>query len=332
MGFPAGSPPPDGAARPPCLVLSAQIDGTWAIWDALHVTEADPADAVLTFTREELWEGKEVRDANGRRQVLCEGLIQDWVAWLREQSPQAAALSRTLAALSAPGEPLSPGTPARVRLNDVRRIPTLSTAAGTIPVTLASAAVKRILSIAYLIVWAWTRHTELAVLTRRPPVRDIVLLLDEVELHLHPRWQRVILPALMSAIRSLTDEADVQIIATTHAPLILASLEPHFQPELDSLFTFDIEQQGDHRRIYVERAHWRRIGDVSSWLTSPVFDLKWARSREAEEAIQAAIGMLDRTEQTPEEMQQIEAALQQTLGDTDPFWTRWLRFRDQRNP
>jgi len=44
-----------------------------------------------------------------------------------------------------------------------------------------------------------------------------LLLLDEVDIYLHPRWQRVLLPALRAAL------PDVQIIASSHSPFVISS-------------------------------------------------------------------------------------------------------------
>lgn len=47
--------------------------------------------------------------------------------------------------------------------------------------------------------------------------RPGLLLLDEVETHLHPQWQRTLLPALRKAL------PDVQIIVTSHSPFVISS-------------------------------------------------------------------------------------------------------------
>jgi energy-coupling factor transporter ATP-binding protein EcfA2 len=44
-----------------------------------------------------------------------------------------------------------------------------------------------------------------------------VLLIDEIDAHLHPRWQRQVLPALRDALPG------VQIIITTHSPFVISS-------------------------------------------------------------------------------------------------------------
>jgi len=54
------------------------------------------------------------------------------------------------------------------------------------------------------------------------PVRDgsAIVLIDEIDLHLHPKWQRTV-------IKKLTETfPNCQFIATTHSPQIIASVEP----------------------------------------------------------------------------------------------------------
>ena len=54
----------------------------------------------------------------------------------------------------------------------------------------------------------------------RTPIfqRRFLLLLDEIDIHLHPRWQRRILPALQTLF------PNAQIIASTHSPFVAASI------------------------------------------------------------------------------------------------------------
>lgn len=47
--------------------------------------------------------------------------------------------------------------------------------------------------------------------------RPGILLIDEIDAHLHPRWQRQILPALRKAL------PDVQIIVASHSPFVISS-------------------------------------------------------------------------------------------------------------
>ena len=46
-----------------------------------------------------------------------------------------------------------------------------------------------------------------------------ILVIDEIENHLHPTWQRRVIPALLEYF------PNVQIIATTHSPFVVAGLK-----------------------------------------------------------------------------------------------------------
>ena len=53
-----------------------------------------------------------------------------------------------------------------------------------------------------------------------PPMqRSFLLLLDEIDIHLHPSWQRKVLPIVQRMF------PNAQIIATTHSPFVVASAE-----------------------------------------------------------------------------------------------------------
>ncbi len=45
-----------------------------------------------------------------------------------------------------------------------------------------------------------------------------ILLIDEIELHLHPRWQQSVIPSLRSAF------PDTQLIVSTHSPAVLTTV------------------------------------------------------------------------------------------------------------
>ena len=71
-------------------------------------------------------------------------------------------LRRTLAALSPhgdrPGEVIRPGQPVRIFVDDTRDFPTIDFGYGDVPVIHASAGMRRILALAYLVVWSRREH------------------------------------------------------------------------------------------------------------------------------------------------------------------------------
>jgi hypothetical protein len=86
---------------------------------------------------------------------------------------------------------------------------------GSVPFDVASGGVRALVAlVADLATRCWLRNPS-ADAARSPGL----VLIDEVELHLHPRWQREMLPALRRAFPNL------QIVASTHSPQVVASVE-----------------------------------------------------------------------------------------------------------
>jgi hypothetical protein len=308
------------SASLPSLVLYTRVDGSFSVWDSLRPGvklggKVIPTSESYHFSVSSLWEG-----LSDDERVICEGLIRDWVAWQKQNTEAFIQLREVLRTLSPEEEELRPGEPMRVSLNDVRDHPTLSMPYGRVPLIFASAGMKRVISLAYLLVWAWQEHLNTAKFLREAPADQIVFLVDEIESHLHPKWQRLILPALLKVAVSLQSKVKVQALVTTHSPLVLASAEPLFDEDRDALFTFDL-REGE---VKVTQADWRSRGDACSWLTSDVFDLGEARSVEAEQAIQQAKEAMRQPDLPVEEKRRIHHELHEVLKDTDPFWGRWL--------
>ena len=345
--------------RPRSLVLYARIDGSFAIWDSYYVKGGieNFKDAFIPLTSEQVWDGKKVPDGRGGERTVIRGLVADWVTWQQSRSAtEFQTLQRVLDALSPPDEPLVPGMePVRVDLQDRRDIPTLESEFGVVPVTLASAGMRRALSLAYLLVWAWTEHKKAADAIKERPSSDIVVLIDEPELHLHPGWQRTFLPAVLKAVSMTAPNAGVQVFAATHSPLVLASLESAWVEEHDDLFV--LERSG--KLIRAEELPFTKEGDVSAWLASTVFGRVGGRSQEAELAIAAAMDvMAGRTNDAEKHLAALEARLQdlptnpeqrpargprqplvervhdaltRTLPGHDRFWARWVKTWDQHD-
>jgi hypothetical protein len=226
---------------------------------------------------------------------------------------------------------MEPGEPMRVSVEDVRDIPTIKMPYGTVPVIHASAGMKRILGLAYLLVWTWYEHLQASKLRKRQPTDQIILLMDEVESHLHPQWQRSIMPAVLEVATGLQQQMKIQAFTTTHSPLVLASLEPIIDEEIDRLFLFELQGQ----EVTLNEFPWTKQGDTVGWLTSEIFGLKQARSKEAEITIEAAEAWMrgDSMNGFPENLRtqpQIQQELERLLPGHDPFWPRWVVTAEKR--
>ena len=287
------------AGRPwnPGLVIYALGDGGFAVWDPARnywktkATEDGPdLIAGYVFSNQDVWNGLTVSIKDKPTQV-CNGLIADWASWIRERGTDAdrmAAVLRVLTAVPGRDDGIEVGAAfARLSLNDARDIPTIRMGYGQdVPIVHAALGVRRIAALAYMLSWAWREHVIAAKRLGEEPTNRVVLLFDEVEAHLHPRWQRMIVPALLKVVETLTNDrsAAIQVVAATHSLLVLASVEPLFDTDRDRLFTLDLV----NGEVHLREQPWAKQGDVVNWLVSESFGLEQGRSIEAERAIEAA--------------------------------------------
>jgi AAA domain, putative AbiEii toxin, Type IV TA system len=312
---------------PPLLkevIIYVRVDGSFSVFDP-----ARKSDIAYNFNPDTLWNGLKQNN-----KVLCNGLIQDWVTWQNQTNKYPFQLFYNVIKklVPHPDESIEIGEPTRISVEDVRDIPTINLPYGNVPVTQASAGMKRILGLAYLLVWTWYEHKKASSLRQQKPISQIVLLIDEIESHLHPQWQRVILPAILDVVTELQNTIKVQALVTTHSPLVLASLEPSFDEELDKLFLFKL--QGNN--VILDEVAWAKQGDTVGWLTSEIFGLKQARSKEAEIAIEAAEAWMrnDDMNSFPDNLKnhtQIHQELLRILPGHDPFWPRWIVTSEKRS-
>ena len=313
------------------LVFYAMADGGFAVWDpARNYWSAQPEAGeerpppAYVFSPKEVWNGLEGQ--NGRWH--CNGLIRDWASWQKEKGAPFASLKAALRALSPPGEALVPGALTRVRVDDARDIPTVKTPYGQeVAVTLASAGIRRVIALAYFLVWCWEEHIKAMALRGRQPEQRAVFLIDEVEAHLHPKWQRTVVSTLLGVMNNMATvakaqaEAEIkaQLIIATHSPLVMASLETQFDAKRDAWFDLDFNGAAPEltRRDYTKR------GDAVNWLTSEAFDMPSGYAIGAENAMsEAALALADESFDK-NKARALDKRLREVLSDTDPFWMRW---------
>jgi hypothetical protein len=322
------------AGRPwnPGLVIYAHADGGFSVWDParnywkkrgnIDVQERLPG---YVFSQKEVWEGLRV----GHTQV-CKGLLDDWSIWIREDDRPAKNMAGVLRALS-PGEradeQLKPGPLMRIDLDSAQDIPSLRTGySDGVPILHASSGVRRIVALAYMLLWTWQEHRIAARQIGEAYTSQVVFLIDEIESHLHPRWQRTILTSILKLMDTLHKGAKTQLVTATHSPLILSSAEPTFDAKRDAWFDLDLEGKS----VVLRNRPFVRRGDVSNWLTSEAFDLEGTRSIEAEEAIRKAKSLLVRSPSPPaNEFKKADSELRKVLGELDPFWVRWSAHLDR---
>ncbi|WP_143780484.1 AAA family ATPase [Leptolyngbya sp. 'hensonii'] len=332
--------PPKKRPTIPGLLVYAKVDGSFAIWDPAkeylatqELGESDLTPRPFVFTRDEVWDGRDI-EIGGRKTTFINGLLQDWIQWQsRPESSPFDTLEKVLERLSPPSQSdlgfLRPGEPVRIPY-DVRSMPTIEHSYGRVPIVYTSAGVRRIITLAYLIVWAWEEHKIQSKLIHKKPQKRMVILIDELEAHLHPQWQRVILSALLDVREDLASDLQVQLMVATHSPMIMASVESRFDEKLDKLFLLDLAKSDLlTNEIELLQLPFIRQGRIDAWLTSDVFGLGQPRSIEGEQAIQAAKKLQEEDNPNSEDVQNISDELRKYLAEDDEFWSRWLFFARQ---
>ena len=329
------------AGRPwnPGLVVYALADGGFAVWDPASnywkpkgKTDVHERLPAYVLSARDVWDGL---SSNIDRNTIkvCNGLIADWAYWTLEDKDSVKILSELLWTLSNTSgtDGLTLGKSfARLSLDDDRYIPTVRMGYDhEVPILHTSLGVRRTAALAYMLLWAWLHNIRAAAKINEEPSNRLVVLIDEVEAHLHPRWQRSIVPATLKVIDALAGKdpnRSIQLIASTHSPLVLASLEPIFDRDRDAWFDIDLEE---HDVVLTKRDYVRQ-GEISHWLVSEAFDLREPRSIEGEKAVQAALTLLDSETPRLSEVEAVDRQLQLAcLPDDDPFLVRWCYFVDQ---
>ncbi len=315
----------------PGIVIYSRFDGSFAVWDSARPT-ADAKDGPqkpLFLSSSDVWNGFRDQDQSSRTRVwVCNGLVADWISWERGGARHERAYETLMACLRrlspSPEEALLPGLPRRLPF-DSREIPTLKMPYGEVPVLHASAGIRRMLALAYMMVWAWSEHLINSALVRSKPQPRLVVVIDEIEAHLHPRWQRIIIPALLGAIAELESSVSPQLHIATHSPLVMASAETAFKDLTDTIHHLRLGD--DSESVLLEHLPFEKEGRVDRWLTSAVFGLGSPRSLEAEQAIASATALQTTQEKIdPKIVHEADARLMEVLAQDDDFWPRWRGF------
>ncbi|SDA53933.1 MULTISPECIES: AAA family ATPase [unclassified Janthinobacterium] len=125
-----------------------------------------------------------------------------------------------------------------------------------------------------------------------------VVLIDEVDLHLHPAWQKSVLPTLSRAL------PNVQFIVTTHSPLVVGSLQA------PNLFVLEAGEHGVEVTRRPERVHGASAEQI---LLSPYFGLSSTRAPEVEKNLRKTSQRV--STKNPEAALEYLRLLNQTLGN-----------------
>ena len=315
-----------GAGRPaiPGLVFYAMSDGSFAAWDpARNYWKKRKSDNGLhipayVFSPTEVWDGLHSKD----RKSLCNGIILDWAIWQKENGKFYEAWKSLLNHFSPPSEKLCIGPLTSIDVDDSRSMPTLQTSYGQdVPIVHTSSGVRRIVALTYFLLWGWYEHLRVSKLLGSDRSNQVIFLIDEIESHLHPSWQRVIVPSILNVMKLLHKEANVQLITATHSPLIMSSIEPEFNEATDAWFDIDFEKE--NKTVVLQKCNFEKLGGSDSWLCSNAFDLSSTRSIQGEQLVEKASFLLRQEKPNKNDIQKINQELVESLNQRDPYLIRW---------
>ncbi|HJX84242.1 MAG TPA: AAA family ATPase, partial [Candidatus Angelobacter sp.] len=114
-----------------------------------------------------------------------------------------------------------------------------------------------------------------------------LVLMDEIDAHMHPTWQRLIVRTLRNLF------PNVQFVATTHSSLIVAGMEPK------QVLRFVQDEEGRVASLPTD-PEWL-VGRADQILTGGLFDLNTTLDWRTEEKIEEYRELLGKSERTPEE-------------------------------
>jgi hypothetical protein len=133
-----------------------------------------------------------------------------------------------------------------------------------------------------------------------PEKKHALLLIDEIDSHLHPEWQRLLVSKIVQNFPNL------QVIASTHSPLVVGNLEP------GSVFKFT--RHDDH--VSVDKLEQSFKGfRADQILTADAFGLESSRSTDWTDRNKRFAFLLGKTTRSPEEEEEFNT-LQRQLAAT----------------
>ena len=140
-----------------------------------------------------------------------------------------------------------------------------------------------------------------------PLEEPAIVLIDEIDLHLHPSWQRKLLGFLSGIFKN------TQFIATAHSPLVVQAAGDQ------GANVVLLRREGDQTIVH------QNPEDVRGWrldqiLTSELFGLETARSLQTEAKLERRAELLTKTKRTASETKELKKLTEELnaepLGET----------------
>jgi predicted ATP-binding protein involved in virulence len=133
--------------------------------------------------------------------------------------------------------------------------------------------------------------------SRNPLAEPAVVLVDEIDLHLHPKWQRTLMGYLSERF------PNTQFIATAHSPLVV-------QAATDANIVL-LRREGDH--VIIDKKDESVRGWRADQILTSLFELESARSEEVEKLLKERAEILSKSRLTKKDRARL-AELEEDIG------------------
>lgn len=141
-----------------------------------------------------------------------------------------------------------------------------------------------------------------------------VVLIDELDLHLHPKWQRRVIDDLLRAFPK------IQFVATTHSPFVIQSLPDHEDVQLINL------DDEENRDVYD-----KSIEEIAEWVQGVESPQRSQRYLEMMETAERYFKLLkEDSGATPTEKQAVRDELEKAMGpfSDNPAYLAFVRMQE----
>lgn len=272
------------------LVFYITAEGNYCLYDSYRSSDENPSEV---FTERDLWEGN--------KEKVIRGLLDDLIVWKNSNDDQDKSKFDVFLKLfqSISNDPAASIGPSAI-LAKARSLPVPTINLGiqkNVPIVFLSTAIKRVLTIAYFVSWAYGEHVIYAKTNKGGvTAQDVTIIIDELDVHLHPKWQSTILAAVLKIKDLLTVNGSTQFFVSTHSPIVMVNAEPLWDEIQDRWIDIDVI----NNEVVTQVRTFEKLGRASSYLTGDAFDLKDERSLEAQKVIEEYNQLADRKVTMPE--------------------------------
>lgn len=135
-----------------------------------------------------------------------------------------------------------------------------------------------------------------------------IVMIDEIDMHLHPEWQQTVLPDLQCAF------PNIQFIVTTHSPQVLSSIDARCIRRLD----WETDEDSGRKRMVVNTIAQQTQGVASSEVLADVMGIDPVPDVEPARQLSRYLALIQQNLHEQPEGRQLRAELDRHFGPDHP--------------